>query len=227
MRTVVSMSKRWSMGGTKTCTVVSSYTSYLVPLFRRPTYCREVSSISFIILPLPLLHQPVYFLNRLLISMHLSSRIIHDIDHVSYRVTGSAFTGLFAGVSFATLKGLPIPQTSVSMAASFALVSTACYIPERIVYNSSLRIFPRKNDHDATSLSEGEKREDTRIFVSHTLGGVIGGGITGFLFKGKPLQGVLLLSPIMMSVAYGEIRLQTYKRKRIKALSMMNTRNND
>lgn len=152
--------------------------------------------------------------------MNLSPRIIQDIDHISYRVTGCAFTGLFAGASFATLKGLPLPPTTISMAASFALVSTACYIPERIFYNSSFYFLPIENNHGLGSLSEVGKIEKRRIFASHALGGVVGGGITGFLFKGKPLQGMLLLSPIMMCVAYGEIRLQDYKRERIKELSM-------
>mmetsp|Transcript_4417 Transcript_4417/g.8516 ORF Transcript_4417/g.8516 Transcript_4417/m.8516 type:complete len:162 (-) Transcript_4417:2871-3356(-) len=155
--------------------------------------------------------------------MNLSDRLIHDIDHITYRVSGCAFTGLFAGASLATLKGLPLSQTTISMAASFALVSTSCYIPERIFYNVSFYVLPRKeNDHGLYSLSagSGSRREISRIVASHAMGGVVGGGITGFLFKGKPLQGILLLSPIMICVAYGEIRLQEYKRERIKALNM-------
>jgi hypothetical protein len=112
------------------------------------------------------------------------------------------------------------------MTTSFALISTACFIPERLFYNTSIYFYPKLNEHGAGSSMEGVKREETRIFISHGLGGIVGGGVTGYLFRRKPLQGILLLSPIMMCVAYGEVKLQGYKRERIKTL-MMDQESND
>lgn len=155
--------------------------------------------------------------------MNQSPLFLQHIDHISNRVSGCAVTGLFVGASYSTLQGLPLAPTSISMATSFALVSTACFIPERIVYMSSFYFVPKaygKEGGEEDLSLERRTREETRVYISHGLGGVIGGGITGSIFKGKPLQGMLLLSPIMMFAAYGELWLQDYKRKRIKELKM-------
>mmetsp|Transcript_22386 Transcript_22386/g.33123 ORF Transcript_22386/g.33123 Transcript_22386/m.33123 type:complete len:161 (-) Transcript_22386:685-1167(-) len=147
-----------------------------------------------------------------------NNQLFETVDHVTYRVTSSAVSGLILGGSFATLKGLPLMQTTLSMTSSFALASTACFIPERIFYHSSFYFVPRDTSKEFTDSSE--KLEKTRLFVSHGLGGIIGGGVAGGIFKGKPLPGIMLLSPLMLGAAYSEIRIQEYKRKRIKELQM-------
>jgi hypothetical protein len=148
-----------------------------------------------------------------------NNQFFETVDHVTYRVTSSAVSGMILGGSFATLKGLPLMQTTLSMTSSFALASTACFIPERIFYHSSFYFVPR--DTNSTGFTDSsEKLEKTRLFVSHGLGGIIGGGVAGGLFKGKPLPGIMLLSPLMLVAAYSEIRIQEYKRKRIKELRM-------
>jgi uncharacterized membrane protein len=147
-----------------------------------------------------------------------SEQLFEAIDRVTHRVSSGAASGIFLGASFATLKGLPLPQTSLSMASSFALASTACFIPERIFYQTSFYFVPRDN---TIVVDSSEKKENTRLFVSHGLAGVVGGGVTGGLFNGKPLSGVMLIMPLMLGVAYSEIQIQEYKRKRIKELQVM------
>ena len=68
---------------------------------------------------------------------------------------------------------------------------------------------------------EKEQVERTRLFMSHGMGGAVGGSLCGGLFKGRPLPGMLMLTPIMLGIAYGELRLQEYKKKRIKELMSM------
>jgi len=166
------------------------------------------------------------------------------IDRITYRVTASATTGMLVGASFSTLQGLPLPQTTLSMASSFALASTACFIPERIFYHASFYLVPKirvgapellgnndngnGNGNDNIDSKEGSESmsesgdsyftENTRLFASHGFGGIVGGGISGGLFKGRPLQGMMLMTPMMLGFAFGELKLQKYRMKRIKEL---------
>jgi len=149
-----------------------------------------------------------------------SQQLFETFDHVTHRVSSSAASGMFLGASFATLKGLPLPQTTLSMASSFALASTASFIPERIFFRTSFYFVPR---HSTTFIDSTEKLEKTRLYISHGLGGIVGGGITGGLFNGKPLSGIMLITPLMLGIAYSEIQIQEYKRKRIKELQMEQT----
>lgn len=137
-----------------------------------------------------------------------SSQFFHVLDHASYRVTSTTFTGVLVGLCYGTYKGLPLGATTISMTSSFALVSTACFVPERIFFMSSFRIKEKGND----------ECEKMRLLISHVLGGFVGGSVTGGLFKGKPLPGILLLTPIMTAVGFGEIRLEEYRLRRMKEL---------
>jgi hypothetical protein len=94
------------------------------------------------------------------------------------------------------------------MASSFALASTACFIPERICYLSSFNF-----------KSVGSKEEESiRLYMSHCFGGGVGGAVSGGIFRGKPLAGMFLMTPVMIGIAYGELRLQEYKKRRLEEL---------
>ena len=138
-----------------------------------------------------------------------SSLFFPGLDHATSRVTCTTFTGVLVGLCFGTYKGLPLGPTTISMASSFALVSTACFIPERICYLSSFNIKPFGS----------EEEESRRLYMSHCVGGGVGGAVSGSLFRGKPLAGVFLLTPLMIGVAYGELRLQEYKRVRLEEIT--------
>ena len=165
----------------------------------------------------PHINQPVQYPNKM-----NNSQFMQTIDHITNRVTACTTTGLIIGASLATFKAMPLPQTTITMASSFALASTACFIPERIFYHASFYIKPRKwTPQDEDSDSNGlEKEDQIRLFASHGLGGAAGGGIVGGLFKGKPLPGIMMMTPIMLGVAYGELKLEEYKKKRIKELRL-------
>lgn len=137
-----------------------------------------------------------------------SSKFFRALDHAVFRVSSSTCTGMFVGLCYGTYKGLPLGATTISMTSSFALVSTACFVPERIIFHTSFKIQEMGNETD----------EKIRLLISHGVGGMIGGAVAGGLFKGKPLPGMLLLTPIMIAVAFGEMRLQEYKIRRLKEL---------
>lgn len=163
------------------------------------------------------------------------NKVMQTVDHVTYRVTACTATGLFVGSSLATFQGLPLINTTISMASSFALVSTSCFIPERLLYHGSFYIVPKQtlvlSEADGVGNGNGDKNKDgdedgeainktekNRLFFSHVTGGLIGGGISGGLYKGRPLQGMMLLAPLMLGVAFCELKILEYRMKRIKEL---------
>mmetsp|Transcript_16136 Transcript_16136/g.26875 ORF Transcript_16136/g.26875 Transcript_16136/m.26875 type:complete len:175 (+) Transcript_16136:118-642(+) len=134
-----------------------------------------------------------------------ASIIMEEVDRTAARVAISAVAGLTLGASIAIFKGAPIGRTAMSVSASCALAGTACLGTERVA-NNAIRL-----------LSEGTE-PTTRNFVSHGLGGAVGGGIAGGLFQGRVLSGSLLFTPIMLAAAYGELRADAYKRERLNQL---------
>uniref|UniRef100_A0A7S2S7H6 Uncharacterized protein n=1 Tax=Eucampia antarctica TaxID=49252 RepID=A0A7S2S7H6_9STRA len=133
--------------------------------------------------------------------------MMDQIDHIAQRITIAACAGLFIGASVATFRGSPIHKTSLSVALSCALTSTACLVPERLAYNAIIHLAPPEID------------AESKIYASHTLGGLFGGGISGGLFQGRPFGGIMLFTPILLTVAYAEIQKEKHKKARIRVLN--------
>jgi len=144
------------------------------------------------------------------------------IDHVAFRVTASAIAGVGSGAAYATLKGFPLFKTSVSTAFSFALISTACFGMERmanIAIRQSTTLINGQSKIDPNGSSIIQPTINPRLhYGSHALGGILGGGMAGFLFQGKSLAGIFLLTPIMLGVGKIEISLDEYRTERLKQL---------
>jgi len=155
------------------------------------------------------------------------------IDHLAARVTATAMTGLFLGASLATFRGIPIPKTSLSVATSCALTGTACFTSERVAHYAINALVPtssptvtieqqqqqqqqQQDSNSTTSYTNTQKRD--LLFVSHALGGVIGGSICGGLFQRKPWGGMLLFTPLMLGVALMEMQFDELKRERIQSI---------
>jgi len=157
------------------------------------------------------------------------------LDHVAMRVTASTITGLGCGAAYSTLKGYPIFKTSVSTAVSFALVSTACFGMERvaniilkqssaIIYNDSDEV---KRIESTGSIIQSPPINPKLIYGSHFLGGLMGGGVVGFLFQNKPMAGAFLLAPIMLGIGKIEVSLDEYKSERLQQLVNMDYQQSD
>jgi len=61
-------------------------------------------------------------------------------------------------------------------------------------------------------------KHQNHIFLSHAIGGAIGGSICGGLFQRRPWGGILLFTPVMLGVALLERRLDEWRRERIKSI---------
>jgi hypothetical protein len=145
------------------------------------------------------------------------------IDHLAARVTASATTGLACGAAFATYKGYPVPKTSLSAAASCALISTACFGMERFAYgvlcrgNVLMREFNKADDGE-NSTEATMSTSPNIIYGSHALGGLLGGGIVGYLYQGNPFRGAIVLMPLMLGLSFVELYLDEYREHRIRQL---------
>ena len=170
------------------------------------------------------------------------------IDHLSSRVTASTLTGLGCGAIYSTYRGLPIFKTSMSTAASFALVSTACFGMERVAniilcQSSAIILNSSNNDNDDDGKRiESNHVEDTSIhqpqhdimysqkkfhYQSHAIGGLLGGSVVSYLYHGKPtIGGVMLLTPIMLCIGKLELVLDGYKNDRLQQLRLVSEADN-
>lgn len=100
------------------------------------------------------------------------------------------------------------------MAASFALVGTACFGFERLS-NVAIRQMATSSQEDSN---------EQVFYASHALGGMIGGGIAGALFQHRPIPGMLLCTPVMVGVAYAELCFEKERQERLRQL-LLNTNN--
>lgn len=130
-----------------------------------------------------------------------------QVDRVAFRVSIAAGSGLILGAAVATYRGHPIARTMLSVAGTCALSGTACFGSERITHFIL-----------QSSISEEKLDYRTRLYTSHALGGVMGGGIIGGLSLGKPIPGMLLFTPIMLGIAFAELKAEEYREERLREL---------
>lgn len=127
-------------------------------------------------------------------------------DRVGARVCCAIPAGLLIGASYGTLRGVAIGPAAIASGASCAMVATACFGSERIVYS----ILPHPFPLFATKL---EGKQD---LLSHALGGMLGGGCIGWLYRGRPLSGSFFFTPLMVGVAFLERRWKAYRLERLE-----------
>ena len=123
-----------------------------------------------------------------------------QVDRVSHRVSLCAVTGFLGGLSYATFKGFPQRTTALKAAGSCAIVGTALFGAERIAY---------------VALQPQIQNERRLVATSHAFAGVIGGGLGGYLYQKKPLRGMFVFLPVMLTVAYLELAWDEKRKARI------------
>ena len=122
---------------------------------------------------------------------------MQDFDRIAARVSIAGALGGFAGVGTALYKGHPMARTVGLTAMSCAMVSTACLTSERLSARA-LRGGPLEEELGRSSF----------LVVTHACGGVVGGGISGYLYIRKPLHGMVFFVPVMMAVGFAESLFQ-------------------
>jgi hypothetical protein len=117
-----------------------------------------------------------------------------------------SMAGLTVGAAMALRKGLPVIRTSLVMGANCAMVGTACFGLERV---SNIALRQVMND---------KENKNNRLYLSHAIGGATGGGLVGSLFQFRVFPGIAAFTPLMLMVAYGEIKFEEARSARIAEL---------
>lgn len=133
---------------------------------------------------------------------------MEDIDRISSRVTLAACLGALGGAGTAVFRGTPMGRTVGFTALSCALSGTACFGSERV----ASRLLLRGVGLDGGGAAIDEKDEDnTNIrnaweltLGSHAIGGTVGGALLGAMYGGRPGQGALFFTPLMLLIGTGE-----------------------
>lgn len=129
-----------------------------------------------------------------------------EVLRVSNRMVMCSIAGLTVGAAMATRKGLPVIRTALVMGANSAMVGTACFGLERV---SNLALRQVMNDNES---------KNTQLYISHAIGGAAGGALVGSLFQFRALPGLLAFTPLMVMVAYGEIKFEEARSARLAKL---------
>lgn len=132
-----------------------------------------------------------------------------EVDRVANRVSLAALAGLLGGASLATYKGSSIPRTALSVAASFAMVGTACFAFERLSNVAMRQVVDTISEKDHKTMA---------LYASHAIGGMAGGGITAALFQQRPIPGMILCTPLMLGIALAEQAFETAKDERLQEM---------
>ena len=121
-----------------------------------------------------------------------------ELDHVADRVRGAAALGSLAGGMIAVYRGYPFLRTMGYAGFSCAMVATATFGCERLA-----GVAMESNDTIRNNLSRLQF-----LVLSHVTGGAIGGAIVGGLYQQQPLNGMVLLVPLMTVWGVGESMFQ-------------------
>ena len=128
-----------------------------------------------------------------------------QVDHVANRVTFWALMGGIGGLGYATWKGFPKPKTILTTATSCAMVATSLFGAERLAY-----LLVRDQFENAS--------ERQLVLTTHSIAGVMGGALNGYLFQKQALRGVVFCVPVMIGYGFIEMAWQRHLASRIQEL---------
>jgi hypothetical protein len=95
------------------------------------------------------------------------------------------------------------------MAASFAMVGTACFGLERLSNVIMRQVHVENNDNEQKQMT---------FYASHAIGGMAGGGITAAIFQQRPIPGMILCTPLMLGIALAEQMFEAAREKRLQEM---------
>jgi hypothetical protein len=132
------------------------------------------------------------------------------IDHTTRRIALSIVTGLAVGAITATRRGLPLRNTSFSVAFNWGLVASTLSGTERLSYALL--------EHLSDGVSEFTLEPVTRLYTSHSIGGFVGGSLLAIAYQKPPFPGGLAFTPVMLAIAWGENTFLEARRAKLKEL---------
>jgi hypothetical protein len=86
-----------------------------------------------------------------------------------------------------------------------------------IIRQSSILLTDDGNADGKLMIDSNDKLSSVH-YGSHATAGLLGGGIVGFLFQGKPMAGAILLTPMMLAVGKIEASVDDYRTERLQQL---------
>jgi hypothetical protein len=72
--------------------------------------------------------------------------------------------------------------------------------------------------HSIFCYKKQDENKTMKLVASHSIGGLLGGGLSGYLFHKWPFTGMMLFTPIMTLVVLVEMEVEHYRKERIKDL---------
>jgi hypothetical protein len=84
------------------------------------------------------------------------------------------------------------------------MVATACLGFQRLASLTARKIWQQQDEKNSVPL----------LVASHAFGGIIGGGLSGYLYIRRPIRGMVFLTPVMLIVSLAEIKYQ--ERRKLK-----------
>ena len=132
------------------------------------------------------------------------------IDHTSRRITLSIATGLAVGAITATRRGLPLRTTVLSVGVNWGLAATTLSGAERL----SFALLDQLSERVPTFSVE----PTTKLYLSHSIGGFLGGSLLAIAYHKPPLTGGLAFTPVMIAIAWGENKFLEMRQEKWKKL---------
>jgi len=126
---------------------------------------------------------------------------MEDVDYVAARTVIAALAGGISGASMATFRGHNPITLASRMAGTWAMAATACIGSQRLFCAAAQYL-----------IQPVDEKSDAMLVGTHTMGGIMGGGLLGYLYIRKPIRGMIFLTPVMLLVSLVEIRYEEQKR---------------
>jgi hypothetical protein len=139
-----------------------------------------------------------------------------EIDRIAARVTVVGCLGAMAGIGIGLFKGHHrIARTAGLTAFSCALCGTACFGSERLASTAGRYLLSA----DSNNVDKNDNDDDNRwpaTFLSHAVGGSVGGALLGQLYMGRPVRGIVFFVPLMTVVGLGELLFENKREERLR-----------
>ena len=145
-----------------------------------------------------------------------TSKLEQAFNHVALRVNLSLVSGVVLGTCIGFYRGnntSTLIKTSISTGLTCAMTGTACFTTERIAHYTICHLSSSNNN--VYNDNYNPKVALHTLLKSHIGGGgIIGGSLIGGSFKASPISGIMVLTPIMIGIAFTEHEIDEYRRQR-------------
>lgn len=123
-----------------------------------------------------------------------------QLDYMAARVSLACVIGGAAGTTSALYRGALVGRTALLSSLSCGMAATACFSFERL----------------ASAVLASDEAPIVSKTTTHAIGGALGGALTGALYRKKPIQGALLLTPVLIVIGLGQELYDGLRQERLQ-----------